>query len=206
MANPYWFSRIAKEGRAQGFRMGGILGHPTAVQAMQWFRDRAAKVRAVDVKRITEDTPSRMQVRLTPESVGQMYMFFYYAKHRETLPYWDSFPIIFPMQFYGDSTLDINLHYLPPLLRAQLMDQLYTLAVTENDKIKRLNMSYQILRGAERFGAFKPCIKKHLFSHVRSRYFWVRPSEWDAAMMLPTARWQKATAQQVWGDSERMIG
>ena len=133
-------------------------------------------------------------------------MFFYSAKHKDTLPYWDMFPLTFPIQFDGDSMLSINLHYLPLLLRAKLMNALYTVAEEEgNSKIKKLQLSYQILNASARFSAFKPCIKRHLFSHVQSRFFWVRPEEWDMALMLPTARFQKASQEQVWADSERII-
>jgi hypothetical protein len=58
-----------------------------------------------------------------------MYCFFYEAKNKDdpdVLPYWDRFPLIFPIDIKGDRLLSMNLHYLPPFHRAKLMDALYT--------------------------------------------------------------------------------
>lgn len=142
---------------------------------------------------------------MSQDTIGQMVMFFYSAKHKATLPYWDAFPVGFPIEFYGDSMLTINMHYLPLILRGRLMDSLYTVAEREENKIKRLAISYEILSNSARFRAFRPCIKKHLFSHVQSRFFWVRPEEWDMALFLPTARFRKATEEEVWADSVKSI-
>ena len=130
----------------------------------------------------------------------------YDAKTKDKLPYWDMFPLIFPIEYYGDSMLGINLHYLPPVLRAQLMNALFT--TLNNDKYNkttRLQISYSILKGASRFGYFKPCIKKYLFSHIRSPFIYISPDEWDIALMLPTQRFQKATSEKVWSDSRKKV-
>lgn len=134
-----------------------------------------------------------------------MIMFFYDAKHKETLPYWDQFPLIFPIEMYDDGFLGINLHYLPPLLRAKLMNALYTVAVTKKDKILKLKISYQILASAMNFSPFKPCVKRYLKGHIKSRFFYVEPTEWDMALFLPTQRFVGASDAKVWSDSRKII-
>jgi len=200
MASPYWFTRIATQARDVG-----IAARDLRQESRDWFRQKARSVRSVNVNRMMEDTPSRLFARGTAEDVGSMLMFFYDPKGKDTLPYWDQFPLCFPMSYDGDSFLDINLHYLPPVLRANLMNELYTLAVHEDNRIRRLAISYRILNGAARFAPFRPCIKRHLFSHVRSKFFYVRPEEWDMALFLPTARFVGATQETVWRHSRRII-
>ena len=146
-------------------------------------------------------------VRLSPDSIGKMYFVNYDPKWKEKLPYYDTFPLIFPIEFYPDGMLSINLHYLPPFARAQLMDRLYTtLNNTKYDSTTKFKIIYGILKGASQFSYFRPCIKKHLFSHVRSPYIYIKPEYWDMTLFLPTARWQKANQDYVWTESMKMVG
>lgn len=135
-------------------------------------------------------------------SIGKMYLFYYDPKTKETLPYWDQFPLIFPIQMYKDGFLGINLHYVQPLVRAKIMKSLYDL--TSNKKMNdntKLQISYKILSNLSRYSMIKPCIKRYLFNHVRSRYFYITPENWDLALMLPTEQFQKATKNKVFKDS-----
>ena len=54
--------------------------------------------------------------------VGEMYMFMYDAKHKDTLPYYDRFPLIFMLERYNNGFLGLNLHYLHPRLRVGLLE------------------------------------------------------------------------------------
>ena len=48
--------------------------------------------------------------------------------------------------------------------------------------------------------------KKHyLFDHVRSKLMYINPSEWDVALFLNIAKFEKATQAQVWEDSRKII-
>lgn len=223
MAPP--FSRdIAREARNRAPRVGGntrVAPHLvpsrdlyqrrkiTAADvkaARDWFRQRAAQTVSADPQLILAGTPSRMSTKFVPDMIGSMFHFLYDAKHKDTLPYWDMFPLVFPIEPYHDGFLGINLHYLPIPLRARLMDALYTTALT-NDKNQavQLQLSYGILRSASRFRYFAPCVKRYLSSHMQSRFFYVAPKEWDVALALPTARFQKTGPEVVWRDSMKRI-
>jgi hypothetical protein len=172
-------------------------------EAVDWFRKQALSLKSVNQQKIINaNMPFKRFQTLSPKSIGKMYMFVYDAKHKDTLPYWDAFPLVFPIEFYGDSFLGINLHYLPPKTRALLMDALYSLINNEKyDNTTILRMSYQILAKAGRFKYFKPCIKKYLFSNVGSPFIYVAPDEWDFALMLPTEKFQGANKQTVYKES-----
>ena len=144
--------------------------------------------------------------RMTYSSIGKMFLFFYDPKGKQTLPYYDTFPLVFPIGLEAGSMLGINMHYLPPVLRAKLMDALYT--ITNNNKFDdttKIKLSYQILKSAAKYRYFKPCIKRYLFPHVRSRFYNVKPTEWDTVLMLPLSRFKKATATKVYQEALEKI-
>src|SRR5690348_3007714 len=73
---------------------------------------------------------------------GAMYLFRYNPKTKETLPYYDTFPLVIPVKLLPDGFHGLNLHYLPPMLRAKLM-----MALMDNYMSKqksRLAINYQI--------------------------------------------------------------
>ena len=133
---------------------------------------------------------------------GQFYFYFYQAKHEETLPYWDRFPLTLVLEKYDDGFLGLNLHYLPVLYRAAFMDQLMDYAKYDrNGELERLKVTYRILEGAKRLKAFQPCIKRYLYEYMRSRPLTVDSSEWETALFLPVERFQKANKNKVFEDS-----
>ena len=148
------------------------------------------------------------QVKLVNKSqplIGSMNMFFYDPKHKDTLPYYDRFPlsvIVGPAEggFYG-----LNLHYLPPVLRAKMLDAL--MDVTNNKKYDdstRFEISYKLLVATSKLRFFKPCYKHYLFAHVKSRLARVSAPEWEIATFLPTADFEGSKGK-VYSDSRRMI-
>jgi hypothetical protein len=174
-------------------------------EAKEWYRREAARSTRDATKLIKEDT-DRLQNKFNRYSVGRMYLFYYDAKHKndkKKLPYWDRFPLIFPIESYSDGFLGINFHYLPPQQRARLLDALDTLVNNKKfDDTTKLRVSYQILKSASQMRLFKPCVKRYLFTQVRSKYMYIAPNEWPMAIFLPVAKWQNGvTAEQVYKDS-----
>jgi hypothetical protein len=197
----YIFEQLAKKGRAEG-----IDDSIRQRDSRTWFRNAALAIQSVNKNKMMND-PGSLQKIITRKDIGKMFMFFYDPKHKATLPYYDIFPLIFPIEFYDDGFLGINLHYLPPILRAKLMDALYnTVSNRKYDETTKLTISYQILNSASRYRYFKPCVKRYLYSHVGSNYLNVIPRMWDAALMLPSSRFKKKSKENVWKDSVSKIG
>ena len=194
----YIFQKLSREGRAEGL-------DPGSTEARDWFRDRASSVSNVNTKQLVTDR-KRTYTSIRGADIGRMYMFFYDPKTKDTLPYYDRFPMIFvvdkiPGGFYG-----LNLHYLPPTYRARLMDALYSIDRADNQRdSKKLQLSYNLLKGASKYKYFKPCFKHYLNSHVSSRMLYVPAEEWDIALMLPTQRFRKAGTSKVWQESKKII-
>lgn len=125
-------------------------------------------------------------------SVGGMYLFTYDPKYKQTLPFYDMYPLVIPIEFYANGFLGINLHYLPPAARATLMSSLKRVASDNkyNEKTK-LNISYELVsRYSTQFAGVNNCIKRYLYAHVRSQFHQVSSSDWDKAVMLPLQRWK----------------
>ena len=194
--NRYIFSDILRRGNTRGFVAG------KSDEAIKWYRSTAKRFTSVSKDRLLREK-SQIRTSIQP---GSMYMFAYDAKHKDTLPYYDAFPIIFPVRLLDDGFLGLNFHYLPPNLRAMLMDSLYTLNTDPKltDKAK-IQLSYQLLRSASQFKYFQPCLKRYLYSQFRSKFIYVDPDTWDIALFLPTENFKGATNSQVWADTRRAI-
>ena len=171
--------------------------------ARKWYRDTAKAIRNVNSAKLMGSDPDRLRTKV---EVGNMFLFEYDPKMKDTLPYYDSMPLIFPVKLVKDGFYGINLHYLPPFLRAKLMDGLYELKSNSRyDETTRIYMGYKLLKAAVKLRYFKPCLKMYLYSHVKSKFMYVNPSEWDIALFLPLAQFNKASNSKVWADSETRL-
>jgi len=130
--------------------------------------------------------------------LGGMFFFKYDAKHKETLPYWDAFPLVIPVEIYKDGFLGLNLHYLPPVLRKQIIDKLVTYKRQAGSNRAFMALSYPMLSSAVKSDLFAPCVHRYLESHLRSEFIKVNEEAWVNATMLPVQKFQGATSRQVW--------
>jgi len=194
----YIFQTIAKQ--AQTAKVSLTDGN--VADAREWYRNVASRVTQVNINRLQADQPFRLESSINRRSIGRMYSFFYDAKGKDELAYWDRYPLVFPIELYSDGFLGINLHYLPPRLRAALMNKLYdTMTNKKYDETTKLNINYRILKSSTKFKFFEPCIKRYLITHVRSKFMYISPNEWDMAMMLPTERFVGAQKSTVFKES-----
>ncbi len=194
-------AKLFDEILAQGIRSGQIPARTST--AREWFRDKAKDAGKVSEQNILRGDTDRLKSRST---IGKMYFFMYDAKYKDTLPYYDRFPLIFPVDRVQGGFYGINFHYLPLKLRAQLMDALYDITSNQRyDESTKLKLSYGILKGAEKFNLFKPTFKRYLTSQVRSRFVEIYPSEWDVALFLQSEQFVGASKTKVWADSRKII-
>jgi hypothetical protein len=119
--------------------------------------------------------------------IGKMYFFVYDPKMKKTLPVYDKFPLIFPIERYGDGFLGLNLHYLSQGERSVLLGRLmeYRTSKKLNER-SRLRLTYDLISSTKKLASLtRPCIKRYLFDHVRSKFIEVIPDEWEQAINLP---------------------
>lgn len=182
----------------------GLNAPERTKESQKWF---ANKVRSLNGK-IQSATFLRDPhfIRKTAFKPGFMYHFIYDAKTKDTLPYWDKFPLIVAVKpadagFYG-----LNLHYLHPMLRARLLDRL--MKNTNNDawdETTKMRINYNMLTATAALKYFKPCFKHYLFENISSRIMMVPSSEWEIAMFLPTEKFTGANKNKVWMESKKSV-
>lgn len=193
-------SNIFQNLELQAFRAGIT---PRTKESRDWFRSKVRNLKNINREALMKEDPLK---QTTEEIIGSMYMFFYDPKHKETLPFYDTFPLVVvvgPAEggFYG-----LNLHYLPPILRAKMLDAL--MDITTNKKYNdstRFKMSYELLTRTSKLKYFKPCFKHYLNEHVKSKFAMVPAPEWEIATFLPTAKFEKASINAVYKDSRQKI-
>ena len=193
-------SNLFQKLELEAFRAGI---NPRTQESRDWVRRRVQRL-----TRINRDALMREDEinKRASHSYGSMFMYFYDPKHKNKLPYYDRFPLTIPVEPADGGFRGINLHYLPPVLRAKFLDAL--LNVTNNkkyDDTTKFRLTYRLLKGARNMRYFKPCLKHYLLEHVRSRFAEVPAPEWEIATFLPTAQWTKASAGRVYQDSRKAI-
>ena len=180
--------------------------HPTmSSQSLKWLMQKIAGLR----------NPGRLSVPITKEKerwtrpadrqkflMGGMYYFVYDPKTKDDLPYYDRFPLVIPLKRQPDGFIGLNIHYLPLRYRVIFLKKLMSFALyNDEDEIKRVRVTYPMLDASSRLKEFRPCLKKYLYSHIKSRILAVEPEEWDVATYLPVHQFKKAQPKEVWKDS-----
>jgi hypothetical protein len=172
---------------------------PRSNASREWLRQK-----------VKELNPSRSALmkdseRLrTSSMIGKMYFYFYDPKTKDSLPYYDRFPLVIPIERYSDGFLGLNLHYIHPKQRIILLDKLSETASNKNyDDKTKLRLSYGYLSAASKSFEATPCIKRYLFSHIQSRFLEISANEWDIAVMLPVESFVGATTSKVYSDSRK---
>ena len=167
-------------------------------KSTQWYREKIKEF----------GTPGAMDLirdgkRNTRPFFGRLNMFIYDPKFKKILPYYDTFPLVLPLENYTDGFLGINMHYLPIPLRIKLLDRLVDFSNDTNfDAGTALIVEYQKVK---KIRLVKPTIHKYLAGQVKSQFRRIDADEFMIATLLPVQRFKKASASDVWGKSREMI-
>ncbi len=172
-----------------------VRGRP---RSTQWYKDKIkefGKPKPLDLLRDGK--------RDTKPFYGKLNMFMYDPKHKKKLPYYDTFPLVLPLEKYSDGFLGINMHYLPIPLRIKLLDRLVDFSNnTEFDESTRLIVDYSKLKNIK---LIKPTLHRYLAGHTKSDFRRIDADEFTIATLLPVQRFKKESEKTVWSDSRGMI-
>lgn len=167
----------------------------TAKQSKTWFDREVVQLKKEirNPKSVFDGGLKTMRPR--PDN---LYMFFYDAKHKATLPYWDMFPLIFPYADQKGGFMGLNLHYIPYRFRIYVMDELLKIAkTTMSDRIK-MDLSWGLIQKASKLRYLQPCVKRYLLPHVMSPFKLIKREDWGTAALLPLSQFQGASEKQIW--------
>jgi hypothetical protein len=167
--------------------------------SQKWFRKKAQELVMPNRKALLKDDA----LERTGRNIrGNMYMYFYDPKFKETLPYYDRFPLTImidpaPGGFYG-----LNLHYLNYPVRARFLDELMSLAPNNvKDTTRLVKLRYDLLQSVRKYKEFKPCFKHYLGKHVVSQFSRVPMTDWEIAIFLPVEQFKKKSKTSIWNES-----
>ena len=155
----------------------------------KWLRQQAAKLDSTSPLTLLKD---RDKLVSTPK-VGGMYMYLYDPRDKKKLPYYDRFPLCVIVDKYNGGFMGINLHYVPPQLRAKFMDSYV------NKEGNSLNVPSKLIKSIP----WNNTVKRYLTKQVRSKFLTVPSSEWDMAIFLPVERFEKKSKSGVWSLGRR---
>ena len=164
-----------------------------------WYRGQ--------VNRIASGTTARELFRqgklARRPSVGRLNLFGYNPKMRKTLPYYDIFPLVLPLEGISGGFIGMNFHYLPPLLRTRLLERMQATATDRDfDKNTKFDVTYNDVK---RLSIVKPTIKKYLYAYCQTGFLRINADEAAIAIYLPVQRFKKASDAVVYSDSRKFL-
>ena len=167
-------------------------------RSTQWYKDKIKEFGKPGTLDLIRDGK-----RDTKPFYGKLNMFMYDPKHKKKLPYYDTFPLVLPLETYPDGFLGINMHYLPIPLRIKLLDRLVDFSNnTKFDESTKLIVDYSKLKNVR---LIKPTLHRYLAGHMKSQFRRIDADEFTIATLLPVQRFKKESAKTVWSDSRGMI-
>ena len=169
--------------------------------------DRSATWYRTQVNKIAANTTARQLFRQgklnSRPSVGRLNLFGYNPKYRKTLPYYDVFPLVLPLEPISGGFMGMNFHYLPPMLRFRLLERMQARASdTKFDKSTRFEVNYDDVRNVK---IVKPTIKKYLYAYCQTGFLRINADEAAIAIYLPVQRFKKASDAVVYSDSRKFL-
>ena len=167
-------------------------------QSVAWFRNKIKEFGQPKSMDLIRDGK-----RTSVPTFGLLNMFVYDPKLKDKLPYYDTFPLVLPIEEYNNGFLGINLHYLSVPMRIRLLDRLTETANNKKfDESTSLNANYSKLKNID---LIKPCLKRYLAGHVRSKFRKVEADEFIVATLLPVQKFKKQSDSHVFAKSRGMI-
>ena len=168
-------------------------------RATTWYRNAVSLIadRASQSKLMRE---GRINAR---PSAGRMNFFVYDPKYKKTLPFYDTFPLVLPLETIKGGFMGLNFHYLPYPLRFRLLERVQKFANNNQfDSTTKIEAAYGDVAS---INLIRPAIKKYLYKQVQSGFRRIDVDEMAIAVYLPVANFKKRSLGSVFADSRRKI-
>ena len=124
-------------------------------RSVEWYRKKIKEFTLPSSGQLVRE--GKRTKRPTP---GVLNMFFYDPKTKGKLPYYDTFPLVLPIEEYNNGFLGLNFHYLSIPFRVKLLDKMMDYANdNEINEKTRLRVDYRNLKN---INLVKPTLKRYL--------------------------------------------
>ena len=160
-----------------------ILDTTTGPKSYDWYRKKVAAMTTPGARSLIRSGKATLRPKY-----GIMNLFGYDPKHKDKLPYYDTFPLILPLEPAKGGFIGLNFHYLKPGARVAFLRSLANEATDKRfDKKTRYNINW-------RNNTFMRKTAKHyLFNHVRTSFLNITADEMAIAIYLTLASFQKGS-------------
>ena len=160
-----------------------ILDTTTGPKSYDWYRKKVASMTTPGARSLIRSGKATLRPKY-----GIMNLFGYDPKHKDKLPYYDTLPLILPLEPAKGGFIGLNFHYLKPGARVAFLRSLANEATDKRfDKKTRYNINW-------RNNTFMRKTAKHyLFNHVRTSFLNITADEMAIAIFLPVARFKKGS-------------
>jgi len=160
-----------------------ILDTTTGPKSYDWYRKKVSSMTTPGARSLIRSGKATLRPKY-----GIMNLFGYDPKHKDKLPYYDTFPLILPLEPAKGGFIGLNFHYLKPGARVAFLRSLANEATDKRfDKKTRYNINW-------RNNTFMRKTAKHyLFNHVRTSFLNITADEMAIAIFLPVARFKKGS-------------
>ena len=160
-----------------------ILDKTTGPKSYDWYRKQVQSMTTPGARSLIRSGKATLRPKY-----GIMNLFGYDPKHKDKLPYYDTFPLILPLEPAKGGFIGLNFHYLKPGARVAFLRSLANEATDKRfDKKTRYNINW-------RNNTFMRKTAKHyLFNHVRTSFLNITADEMAIAIFLPVARFKKGS-------------
>lgn len=193
------FENISKEALVEGIT-------PRTQASMQWFEEKLTSM-TFNRNQIISQTPEfkrRSKIDANIPMIGTMHMFRYDPLSKQTIKYYDRYPLVILVGETIDGFTALNLHYMPPMLRIRFLDFLYQRTLGSG-KAERFNTFWERINRGSTKKFLAPMIKSYRNDRIRGRIAQVFPNEWEIAAFLPFERFFKKSKDIVWRDSTKRV-
>lgn len=155
-------------------------------ESLDWFRKYITKnYKNVRIPRLLEtDVKVKTQFK-----IGDMLSFQYNPIGKEKLPYYDTFPLIFPISENTSKEgkkyiTGLNCHYLLPVQRQRMFLALHDLA-------KQRRLDWNVLKRMSEHKLFEAAIHNYRLDAIQSNFIIFPQEYYDIVLFLPIARFKK---------------
>ena len=156
--------------------------------SLTWYKRKVSEL----ASRISAGRLMREGKILKTPGFNQLNFFRYNPKTKAILPYYDTFPLVMPIDSAKGGFLGINFHYLPIPLRMRLLE---TLAKRNFDgdysKLKNIKL-------------IKPCVKHYLKSQFASGFYRLDELDYAPAIFMPVQSFKKAGMSAAHRDARKI--
>lgn len=171
-------------------------------QSARWYQ-KAVRDYTTGMNTYNEVSQSDIGKFATQLTVGKMYLFQYDPLTKADLPYYDQLPLVIISEPLPTGFSGINLHYLSPLIRAELVERLMEPVAdskegTTHDDKAVMRSAWSFIRNFSRFPEVRGSVKRYLNTQIRGRLLEINSKHWKSAVFLPVQDFVGASAQTVY--------